>query len=78
MPKEEQERVFEKFVRGQPPQIRQPGAGLGLSLVKSFIELHGGRVVMHSTPNMGTEVICSIPTQAAEVRAAAAGRAATA
>jgi signal transduction histidine kinase len=78
VPKEEQERVFEKFVRGQPPQIRQPGAGLGLSLVKSFIELHGGRVVMHSTPNVGTEVICSIPTQAAEVRAAAAGRAATA
>ncbi len=71
--KEDQERVFEKFVRGQSPQVRQSGAGLGLSLVKSFIELHGGRVVMKSEPGIGTEVICYLPTQAAGVRAVPAG-----
>jgi signal transduction histidine kinase len=73
VPKEDQERVFEKFVRGQAQQVRQAGAGLGLSLVKSFIELHGGRVVMNSAPNAGTEVICYLPTQAAGVKAASLG-----
>ena len=73
MAKEEQGHVFEKFVRGQSTQVRQSGAGLGLSLVKSFIELHGGYVVMTSEPGVGTEVVCYIPTQAAGMRAASAG-----
>jgi signal transduction histidine kinase len=73
VPREDQERVFEKFVRGQSQQIRQSGAGLGLSLVKSFIELHGGSVVMNSAPDVGTEVICYLPTQAAGVKTASAG-----
>jgi signal transduction histidine kinase len=73
VPKEDQERVFEKFVRGQAQQIRQSGAGLGLSLVKSFIELHGGHVEMNSTPNVGTEVICYLPVQAAGVKPAPIG-----
>jgi len=71
--KEEQGHVFEKFVRGQSTQVRQSGAGLGLSLVKSFIELHGGHVVMTSEPGVGTEVVCYIPTQAAGLRATSAG-----
>lgn len=57
IPREQQQRVFEKFERGNP-QARQSGAGLGLSLVKSFIELHGGRVEMESTPGQGTRVTC--------------------
>jgi signal transduction histidine kinase len=73
--KEDQERVFEKFVRGQSSVVRQSGAGLGLSLVKSFIELHGGKVEMKSASNVGTEVICYLPTQVAGVKAATAGRA---
>jgi signal transduction histidine kinase len=54
---EHQQRVFDKFERGNP-QARQSGAGLGLSLVKSFIELHGGRVEMDSQPGTGTRVTC--------------------
>ena len=38
----DQARVFEKFERG----VRHSGAGLGLSLVKSLIELHGGTVMI--------------------------------
>jgi len=73
VPREDQERVFEKFVRGESQQVRPTGAGLGLSLVKSFIELHGGRVVMKSAPNVGTEVTCHLPAQAATAKAASAG-----
>ncbi|MEZ5937177.1 MAG: ATP-binding protein [Hyphomonadaceae bacterium] len=40
------------------------GAGLGLALVRSFIELHGGMVMMKSAPNAGTTVICHLPETA--------------
>jgi signal transduction histidine kinase len=57
VPKEDQERIFEKFERGNP-QARQSGPGLGLSLVKSFIELHGGRIELESRPGSGTTITC--------------------
>src|SRR5262249_4200307 len=60
---EDQARVFNKFERGQGSH-RQIGAGLGLALVKSLIELHGGRVELKSAPGQGTEVICRIPLRA--------------
>jgi PAS domain S-box-containing protein len=53
---EDVDRVFEKFEKG-----KQGGVGLGLSLVKSLIELHGGWVELHSAPNKGTQVICHLP-----------------
>jgi signal transduction histidine kinase len=54
---EDKARIFEKFERGDP-QARQSGPGLGLSLVKSFIELHGGTVELDSHPGSGTTVTC--------------------
>jgi signal transduction histidine kinase len=60
IPSEDQARVFEKFERGNP-QARQSGAGLGLSLVKSFIELHGGRVEIVSEANKGTTIALYLP-----------------
>jgi signal transduction histidine kinase/PAS domain-containing protein len=54
------ERVFEKFERGNP-QARESGAGLGLSLVKSLIELHGGSVAIESMPGSGTTILCRLP-----------------
>jgi signal transduction histidine kinase len=56
-------RVFEKFERGDPA-TRQAGAGLGLSLVKSFIELHGGSVELESALAHGTRVTCRLPVDA--------------
>ncbi len=64
---EDQARVFNKFERGHGAH-RQIGAGLGLALVKSLIELHGGRVELKSAPGEGTAVTCRIPAR----RAAAA------
>ena len=60
-------RVFNKFERGAAPggQGGQTGAGLGLSLVKSLVELHGGRVDLRSAPQEGTQVTCHIPLKAA-------------
>jgi signal transduction histidine kinase len=61
---EDQERVFGKFERGSNPEARRSGAGLGLSLVKSFVELHGGSVVLESAADEGTKVICTLPARA--------------
>ncbi len=66
---EDQERVFAKFAQGDNKQARQAGAGLGLSLVKSLVELHGGKVEIESTPGEGTKVICTLPAGATELAA---------
>ncbi len=60
IPQVEHGRVFGKFERGSK-QGRQSGAGLGLSLVKSLIELHGGWVELDSAPERGTKVTCHLP-----------------
>lgn len=59
--REEFDRVFDKFSRASNTPARQSGTGLGLSLVKNFVELHGGRVEMDSTPERGTTVTCRFP-----------------
>ena len=61
IPSADQARIFDKFERGSP-QAPQSGAGLGLSLVKSLVELHGGTVTIESAPDTGTTVRCRLPT----------------
>ena len=62
IPAGDQERVFEKFERGSP-YARESGAGLGLSLVKSLIELHGGSVTIESQAGAGTTIVCRLPAR---------------
>lgn len=60
---EQQARVFDRFERGQ-----RGGAGLGLSLVKAIVELHGGWVELESAPDEGATVTCHLPAEAAPER----------
>jgi signal transduction histidine kinase len=60
IPKPDQDRVFGRFERGHP-HLRHSGVGLGLSLVRSFIEMHGGTVKLDSEPGVGTTVTCVLP-----------------
>ncbi|HEY1805116.1 MAG TPA: PAS domain S-box protein [Terracidiphilus sp.] len=41
-------RVFDLFAQGEPGARAQTGLGIGLALVKQFVELHGGSVDAHS------------------------------
>ena len=66
IPVEDHERIFRRFERGNHPQARRSGAGLGLSLVQSFIELHGGHVELESEPGVGTKVVCRLPARKIE------------
>jgi signal transduction histidine kinase len=61
IPQAEQERVFRTFERGTALEMHPGGAGLGLSLVARFVDLHGGRVDVKSVPNRGTTVTCHLP-----------------
>ncbi len=66
----DQPHVFKRFWRAA--DTRERGTGLGLALVKSFIEMHGGEVAIDSAPGRGTRVICRLPlTPEAALEAAA-------
>ena len=60
IPNELIESVFDRF-EGHSSGARRRGAGLGLSIVKSFVELHNGSVEIHSRESVGTTVICRFP-----------------
>jgi signal transduction histidine kinase len=60
IPEEEQATVFERF-ESRSKGSRHRGAGLGLSLVKSIVELHKGRIDLRSTPGAGTTVTIILP-----------------
>ena len=75
------ERIFEMFTQVDRSLERSRGGlGIGLTLVKRLVELHGGRVSAHSDgPNKGSEFTVVLPVAAARpiaaphVEAAAAG-----
>jgi signal transduction histidine kinase len=60
IPKDEQWRVFERF-ESRSQGLGHRGAGLGLSIVKSLVELHGGEVSLDSEPGRGTRVTVRLP-----------------
>jgi PAS domain S-box-containing protein len=57
------ERIFEPFYQVDSDLSRRfEGTGLGLSLVKGLIEMHGGKVAVRSAPNQGTTFTVTLPT----------------
>ncbi len=58
---EDLEKVWGKFTRGSDQDLKSKGTGLGLYLVKYFIELHGGKVRMESSLGQGTTVAFTLP-----------------
>jgi signal transduction histidine kinase len=60
MTDEECARAFERFYRADPSG-HVLGAGLGLSIAKEIVELHGGRIELRSRPGAGTTVTMLLP-----------------
>ncbi|ESR25997.1 PAS domain-containing sensor histidine kinase [Lutibaculum baratangense] len=63
IPEEVRRLVFERF-ESHALGTGHRGVGLGLSLVKSLVELHGGRVELRSEEGRGTTVSCHFPLRA--------------
>jgi signal transduction histidine kinase len=60
IPAEYQSTAFDRF-ESRSNGSGHRGAGLGLSIVKSLVELHGGEVALFSTPGRGTKISARLP-----------------
>ena len=65
IPPEVLDKVFERF-ESHTLNSRHRGVGLGLSIVRAFVELHGGEVRIDSAPGEGTLVTCALPAARAK------------
>lgn len=62
IPRSEQQKIFEKFYRvGDPLVHNTKGSGLGLSLVKSTVQAHGGDVWVESDQGRGSKFTVVLP-----------------
>jgi len=62
IPPEERGHMFEKFFRGRGVGST-PGAGLGLSIARSLVVLHGGTLDYEDTPGGGTTFVVCLPAE---------------
>jgi signal transduction histidine kinase len=69
IPADVKDKVFDWF-ESHSNGSQHRGAGLGLPLVKSFVELHGGKVRVDSIVGKGTTVTCEFPVDQAHRNAA--------
>jgi signal transduction histidine kinase len=63
---EELEHVFDRFYRGtRRREERAGGSGLGLAIARSIVDMHHGRIAISSTPDVGTDVVVTLPRDVA-------------
>ncbi len=64
IPPQDLERIFDRFYQVEDHMTRRHGGmGLGLSIVKGLVELHGGRVWAESVPGRGSRFIVVLPAR---------------
>jgi two-component system phosphate regulon sensor histidine kinase PhoR len=62
IPRDAQDRIFERFFRVDPARSRDTGGtGLGLSIVRHIIEQHGGRISVKSAVGVGSTFTVTLP-----------------
>ncbi|MCG8411924.1 MAG: transporter substrate-binding domain-containing protein [Bacteroidales bacterium] len=66
--KDNLEIIFERFRQIETPKFFQSGSGLGLSIVKSYSELLGGKIWVESELNSGSTFYLSIPVALSRIK----------
>ena len=62
IPKDDQEKVFERFYRVDKSRSRASGGtGLGLAIVKHGAKVHGANISLHSVEGKGTTIEVDFP-----------------
>jgi signal transduction histidine kinase/ligand-binding sensor domain-containing protein/DNA-binding response OmpR family regulator len=60
--KENQDKIFERFFQNALPEsLLNQGSGIGLSITKEFIKMHGGKIAVESEPEYGSCFMISLP-----------------
>ncbi|MFN8588660.1 MAG: ATP-binding protein [Candidatus Eisenbacteria bacterium] len=66
---EEQPRLFERFYQASGArEVTRPGTGIGLSLARDIVELHGGTIELDSAPGAGSTFTVRLPLGRAHLR----------
>jgi signal transduction histidine kinase len=60
IPEKEQENIFQSFSRGSNVD-NIPGTGLGLTIVKACVDIHGGELFLESAVDRGTQITVTLP-----------------
>ncbi|TWV99216.1 response regulator [Chitinophaga pinensis] len=64
IPLEQQERIFERFFQHDiPGSLLNQGSGIGLSITREFVKLHGGSITVDSAPGMGSTFTILLPVR---------------
>jgi signal transduction histidine kinase len=66
IPVDEQDKIFDRFYQAKNSDASRRGTGIGLSIVRRFVEMHGGRVWVASTPGSGSEFFFTLPLAGGE------------
>jgi two-component system sensor histidine kinase VicK len=71
IPPEEQEKIFQRFYQVEKHLTRRHGGlGLGLSIARDMIEMHGGRIWVESVEGKGSRFSFILPLNVAQSNAA--------
>lgn len=62
IPEEKQPYIFERFFQHEAsPEIMNQGSGIGLSITREFVRMHGGEITVQSTPGKGSQFDVWLP-----------------
>ena len=62
---EDADRIFERFYRAKDPRVEKiTGTGLGLTLAREVVRLHGGEITLQSELNKGSAFTLTLPISA--------------
>ncbi len=68
IPQEKQQIIFERFKQADELLTRRhEGSGIGLNLVKSLVDMHGGRIYLSSKENEGSEFLVQLPKGSGDI-----------